>query len=254
MRKGPIQGIAMGKMLHTEERLEFTDRGTVTEQKPNLSSRFELKEEHRDAGEGKTREGIHDLLRISGVSDLGEQKGKNHRRNGGGCARERGSAPVALPAPFLRGQKFPLGLGYFCHEALEQLPFLDPSLYLLTKFYGDIDGVGAFFFLPGQKSHFMERALGNAPATRIAAPFFGKSKGGLNEGLYLSEALQSSLPPSIGDQGTCHKYKYIYLPNSCQQENIHSAKKYSLLGWLTRRKAGLKRIGNAKNIQSSLLC
>jgi hypothetical protein len=99
----------------------------------------------------------------------------------------------------------------------------------------------------------MERALGNAPATRIAAPFFGKSKGGLNEGLYLSEALQSSLPPSIGDQGTCHKYKYIYLPNSCQQENIHSAKKYSLLGWLTRRKAGLKRIGNAKNIQSSLL-
>ncbi|MGD0237665.1 MAG: site-specific integrase, partial [Syntrophorhabdales bacterium] len=40
---------------------------------------------------------------------------------------------------------------------------------------------------------------------------------------------------------------------ACQQENIHSAKKYFLLGSLTRRNAGLKRIGNAKNIQSSLL-
>jgi hypothetical protein len=171
-----------------------------------------VKEKHRDPGEGKACEGIHDLLRISGVSDLREQRGENHQRNGGGCASERGSAPVALPAPFLQGQKFPLSLGYFCHEALEQLPFLDPSLYLLTKFYGDIRGVGAFFFLPGQKSHFMERALGSTPATRIATPFFGKSKGGLNEGLYLSEALQSPLSPSIGDQGTCHNYKYIYFP------------------------------------------
>jgi hypothetical protein len=99
----------------------------------------------------------------------------------------------------------------------------------------------------------MERALGSTPASRIATPFFGKSKGGLNEGLYLSEALQSPLPPSIGDQGACHNDKYIYLPFACQQENIHSAKKYFLLGSLTRRNAGLKRIGNAKNIQSSLL-
>jgi len=212
-----------------------------------------VKEKHRDPGEGKACEGIHDLLRISGVSDLGEQRGKNHRRNGGGCARERGSTPVALPFPFLRGQKFPLGLGHLCHETLEQLPFLDPSLYLLPKFYRDIYGTGAFFFLPGQKSHFMERALGSTPASRIATPFFGKSKGGLHEGLYLSEALQSPLSPSVGDQGTCHNDKYIYLPYACQQKNIHSANKYFLLGWLTRRNAGLKRIGNAKNIQSSLL-
>src|SRR5208283_5040291 len=147
MGKGPIQGIAMRKTLHTKEGLEFTDRGTVTQQQPNLSSRFEVKEKHRDPGEGKACEGIHDLLRISGVSDLGEQRGKNHRRNGGGCARERGSTPVALPFPFLRGQKFPLGLGHLCHETLEQLPFLDPSLYLLPKFYRDIYGTGAFFFL-----------------------------------------------------------------------------------------------------------
>jgi hypothetical protein len=194
----------MRKTLHAEESLEFTDRGTVTEQKPNLSPRFEVKEKHRDPGEGKACEGIQDLLRISGVSDLGEQRGKNHQRNGGGYPSERESTPVALPFLFPRGQKLPLSLGHLCHETLEQLPFLDPSLHLLAKLYRDIDGTGAFFFLPGQKSHFMERALGSTPASRIATPFFGKSKGGLNEGLYLSEALQSPLPPSIGDQGTCH--------------------------------------------------
>ena len=201
----------MGKTLHAKEGLEFTDRGTVAEQKPNLSSRFEVKEKHRDPGEGKACQGIPDLLRIPGISDIGEQRGKNHQRNGGGCPSERGSALVVLPFLFLRGQKLPLGLGHLCHEALEKLSFLDPSLHLLAKLHRDIDGAGAFFFLPGQKSHFMEGALGSTPASRTATPFFGKSKGGLNEGLYLSKALQSPLPPSIGDQGTCHNDKYIYL-------------------------------------------
>jgi len=199
MGKGPIQGIAMRKTLHAEERLEFTDRGAVAEQQPDLSPRFEVKEKHRDPGEGKTREGIDDLLRISGISDVGKQRGGNHQRNGGGCLSGRESILVALPFLFLRGQKLPLGLGHLCHEALEQLSFLDPLFHLLAKLYRDIDGTGASFFLPGQKSRFMERALGSTPASRIATPFFGKSKGGLNEGLYLSKALQSPLPPSIGD-------------------------------------------------------
>ncbi|MBE3141354.1 MAG: hypothetical protein IMZ53_12340 [Thermoplasmata archaeon] len=128
----------MRKTLHSKERLEFADRGTVAEQQPNLSSRFEVKQEHRDTGEGKTCEGIEDLLRISGIRDVGEQRGKNHQRNGGGCPSKHGSTPVALPALFLAGQKLPLSLGHLCHEALEKLPFLDPSLYLLTKLYRNI--------------------------------------------------------------------------------------------------------------------
>jgi hypothetical protein len=71
----------MRKRLHSQEALEFDDRGTVAQSQPNLSSRFEVKQEHRDTGEGKTREGIKDLLRISGVRDVGEQRGKNHQRN-----------------------------------------------------------------------------------------------------------------------------------------------------------------------------
>jgi hypothetical protein len=97
-----------------------------------------VKQEHRDTGEGKTREGIKDLLRISGVSDVGEQRGKNHQRNGGGCPSKHGSTPFALPALFLAGQKLSLSLGHLCHETLEKLPFFDPSLYLLTKLYWNI--------------------------------------------------------------------------------------------------------------------
>ena len=128
----------MRKALHAEERLEFTDRGCVAEQKPDLPSGFEVKQEHRDTGEGKTREGIKDLLRISGVSDVGEQRGKNHQRNGGECSSKHGSTLVALPALFLAGQKLPLSLGHLCHEALEKLPFLDPLFHLLTKLYWNI--------------------------------------------------------------------------------------------------------------------
>jgi len=43
IRKGCLQGIAMRKTLHPKERLEFTDRGTIAEQQPNLSSRLEVK-------------------------------------------------------------------------------------------------------------------------------------------------------------------------------------------------------------------
>jgi hypothetical protein len=184
-----------------------------------------VKEKHRDTGEGKTREGIHDLLRISGVGDVGEQRGKNHQRNDGGCAPERESALVALPALSLRGQKLPLSLGHLCHEALEKLPFLYPLFHLLTKLYRDIYGTGAFFFLPGKQSHFMEGALLSTSASRVTTTFLGNRKRGLHEGFYLSKALQSPFTPVIRHQRACHKYKYIYLPSPCQQKIAGSAKK-----------------------------
>jgi hypothetical protein len=97
-----------------------------------------MKQKHRDPGEGQTRKGISDLLRISGVFDVGKQRGKNHPRNGGECPSEHESTFVALAALFLAGQKLPLSLGHLCHEAFEKLPFLDPSLNLRTKLYWDI--------------------------------------------------------------------------------------------------------------------
>jgi hypothetical protein len=97
-----------------------------------------VKQEHRDTGEGKTRKGIKDLLRISGVRDFSEQRGKNHQRNGGGRQSKHGSTLFALPDLFLAGQKLSLSLGHLCHEALEKLSFLYPSLNLLTKWYWNI--------------------------------------------------------------------------------------------------------------------
>jgi hypothetical protein len=152
-----------------------------------------VKEEHRDTGEGKTREGIKDLLRISGVSDVSEQRGKNHQRNGGRCPSKHGSTLFALPALFLAGQKLPLSLGHLCHEALEKLPFLDPSLHLLTKLYRDIQGTGAFFLLPGKESHFMKGTFLSTSASRISAPFLCNIQRCLDKGPYLSDALQSLL-------------------------------------------------------------
>jgi len=97
-----------------------------------------VKQKQGDTGEGKTRKGIEDLQGISGVCDVGEERGKNHQRNGGGCLLKRRSTLFALPALFLAGQKLPLGLGDLCDKAFEKFPFLDPSLYLRAKFYGNI--------------------------------------------------------------------------------------------------------------------
>jgi len=128
----------MRKTLHAEERLELTNRRAVSEQESNLSSRLELKQEHRDTGEGKTRKGINNLDGISGVGDVGEERGENHQRNGGGCPSEHESTFVAPPELFLRGQKLSLSPGYLCHETLEKFPFLDPFLHLPTKLYRNI--------------------------------------------------------------------------------------------------------------------
>ena len=128
----------MRKTFYAKERLEFTDRSAVAKQQPNLSPRFEVKQEHAHTGESKTGKGINDFYRISGIGDLGEQRGKNHQRNGGGCPLKHGSTLFALPALFLAGQKLPLGLRHLCHKPLEKLPFLNPFLHLRTKFYRNI--------------------------------------------------------------------------------------------------------------------
>ena len=44
----------------------------------------------------------------------------------------------------------------------------------------------------------MQGALLQAPAARISAAFLGNRQGGLNEGLNLSDAIQSPFPSHIG--------------------------------------------------------
>jgi hypothetical protein len=90
--------------------------------------------------------------------------------------------------------------------------------------------MGAVFFLPGQQSHFMKGAFLSTPASRIAAPFFCNTQGGLNKGPYPSEALQSALSPLIGHQRTRHLCKYIYFPTKCQEKNAHCEKIFSVSG------------------------
>ena len=104
----------MRKTLYAKEGLKLTNGRTVSEQEPNLSSRLEPKQKHRDTGEGKTRKGISNLEGIPGVSDGGEKRGKNHQRNGGGYPSEHESTLLAPPEFFLRGQELPLRLGHLC--------------------------------------------------------------------------------------------------------------------------------------------
>ena len=93
----------MRKTLYAKEGFEFTNRRTVAQQQPNLASRFEMKQEHHDPSEGEARKWINNLKRMSGVGDMGEQRGKNHQRNGGECPSEHGSTRVVLAAHFLAG-------------------------------------------------------------------------------------------------------------------------------------------------------
>ena len=134
IRKSRVQGIAVREAFHTKEGLEFADRWAVTEQESDLSSRFESKQKQRDSGKGETGKGITDLHRIPRISDMGEERGKNHQRNGGGYRSERALGLVVLPGSFLRGQKLSLGLRDLRCKALQKLPFLNPFLHLRTKF------------------------------------------------------------------------------------------------------------------------
>ena len=77
----------------------------------------------------------------------------------------------------------------------------------------------------------MEGALLSASASRVTTTFFGNSKGGLHEGFYLSKAIQSLLSPVIGHQGSCHKYKYIYLPKTVNKKML-ALRKNIILAWL----------------------
>jgi hypothetical protein len=77
----------------------------------------------------------------------------------------------------------------------------------------------------------MKGAFLSTSASGIATPFFCKTKGGLNKGFYLSEALQSPFSPLIGHQRTRHKYKYIYFPNNVNKK-MHIEKKYFFVLWI----------------------
>jgi len=75
----------------------------------------------------------------------------------------------------------------------------------------------------------MKGAFLRTSASRVAAPFFCNSKGGLNKRLYLSEPLQSYFPSVICHQRTYHKYKYTYFPIIVNKK-ITIAKKYFCFG------------------------
>jgi hypothetical protein len=98
-----------------------------------------------------------------------------------------------------------LSLGHFCHEAFEKPPFLDPCLYLLTKFHRNIQGTGTLFFFPREQSHLMKGSFLGTSASRIATAFFCKSKGGLDKGFYLPKPIQSRFSQVAGHSMTWHK-------------------------------------------------
>jgi hypothetical protein len=98
----------------------------------------------------------------------------------------------------------------------------------------------------------MKGAFLSTSASRVSAPFFGNIKGGLNEGFYLPEVLQSCLPPLICHHRTRHKYKYIYFPKKVNKK-MHIAKKNFPVEGLDTKKAGQMRVMFAKKIHSSLL-
>jgi hypothetical protein len=226
--------------------------GTIAEQQSNLAPGFQPEQKHHHPGEGEGRQGIKNLLPVSGVGDLGEKRGEKHQRNGGGYPAARRLTFVALPAPFLGEQELPLRLGDFRHETFEKLSFLNPLLHLGTKFYGNIQGAGPFLLFPSEEGHFMEGALLQAPAARISAAFLGNRQGGLNEGLNLSDAIQSPFPSHIGHFRADHNIS-IYTFYIKSTKRIPIAKKYFSLVYEMKKKASNTRINSAKKIHSLLL-
>jgi hypothetical protein len=88
----------------------------------------------------------------------------------------------------------------------------------------------------------MKGAFLTTSASRIAAPFSCKIKGGLNKGFYLSEAIQSHFPPLIGHRKTCHTNKYIYLYDYVKKK-MHILKKYFPFGRMDRKRQDGSRSG-----------
>jgi hypothetical protein len=66
----------------------------------------------------------------------------------------------------------------------------------------------------------MQGAFLRTSAPWIATPLFCKIKGGLNKGLYLSEATQSSFSPLIGHQKARHINKYTYSYNYVKKKML----------------------------------
>ena len=90
-------------------------------------------------------------------------------------------------------------------------------------------------------------------AMRIATLFLRYTKGALDKGFYLPKPFQSGPSPVTGHSMTCHMvsiYTYLFLVN---KKMMPLRKNILRSGRLGRKKAGLKRIRNAKNIHSSLL-
>jgi hypothetical protein len=69
-----------------------------------------LKQKHAQTGEDEARERINDLLGISWIGDLSEERGKKNQRNDGRWPSILGLNLAALPGVFLLDQKLPLSL------------------------------------------------------------------------------------------------------------------------------------------------
>jgi hypothetical protein len=90
-------------------------------------------------------------------------------------------------------------------------------------------------------------------APRIATPFFGEIKGGLDKGFYLPKAFQSLSSPAAGHSMTRHKESIYTFLIDVNKKMVPSRKNILPSGRLIRKEAGLRWIRDAKNIHSSLL-
>ena len=98
----------------------------------------------------------------------------------------------------------------------------------------------------------MQGALLQAPAPRISAAFLGNRQGGLNEGLNLSDTIQSPFSSRIGHFLVDHNIS-IYTFQVKSTKNIPIAKKSFSLANEMGKKARTTRINSAKKIHSLLL-
>gem|GEM_PF-160491 len=88
---------------------------------------------------------------------------------------------------------------------------------------------------------------------RIATLFLRYTKGALDKGFYLPKPFQSGPSPVTGHSMTCHMVSIYTFQMLVNKKMIPLRKNILRSGRLSRKKAGLERIRNAKNIHSSLL-
>jgi hypothetical protein len=114
-------------------------------------------------------------------------------------------SPLLSALPFA-DQKFPLDRGHLSDQALEELPFLDPSGHLLTELRRNMQSSCPPTLLPSQQCRFMDRTFPSATACGIAAPFLTDRKRGLNERLDLANAREDASSRFIGQCWSCHTW------------------------------------------------